>query len=113
MADMSIIAQANASYGKAGSAKLQGMKRAMAAASQEKNLDNMKKVAQNFEAMFLAQMMQPMVAEIGKDDPFAGPGQDIWRSMQAEEYGKAMAKSGGIGIADAVLSEMIKMQEAH
>jgi Rod binding domain-containing protein len=28
-----------------------------------------------------------------------------------EQYGKALAKSGGIGIADAVVREMLRAQE--
>lgn len=110
MAEMSLIAQANAHYG---ASSAQGAKSALASAAQGNNMARMREVAQDFEAVYLAQMMQPMLAEIGKDDPFSGPGQDMWRSMQAQEYGKAMAKSGGIGIADAVLSEMIKMQEVR
>jgi hypothetical protein len=31
--------------------------------------------------------------------------------MQVEEYGKALSKAGGIGIADAVFREIIKAQE--
>jgi len=31
--------------------------------------------------------------------------------MQVEEYGKAIANSGGIGLADAVFKEIIKAQE--
>ena len=113
MSDMSLIANANAQYGAAATrGAMQGARRAMAGAG-NKDMARLHKVAQDFEAMFLTQMMQPMLAELGKDDPFAGPGQDIWRSMQAEEYGKAMAKAGGVGIADSVLSEMIKLQEAN
>jgi hypothetical protein len=33
--------------------------------------------------------------------------------MQVEEYGKAITKTGGIGITDAVLKEMIKLQEGQ
>jgi len=106
MNDMSFIAEANANY-----MAQQGTK----APRVPKGADEarLRQVAEDFESMFLTQMMQPMMAEIGKDDPFAGPGQDIWRSMQATEYGKAMTRAGGIGIADAVLSEMIKLQEGR
>lgn len=110
MAEMSLITQANAQYAAAGAQRAKG---ALASAAQGKDMTRMREVAQDFEAVYLAQMMQPMLAEIGKDDPFSGPGQDMWRSMQAQEYGKAMAKSGGIGIADAVLKEMIKLQEVR
>ena len=32
-------------------------------------------------------------------------------SMMIDQYGQAMAKNGGIGIADAVERELLKMQE--
>lgn len=75
---------------------------------------DMKKVAQDFEAFFLAQAFEPMFADINPEAPFGGgPGEDIWRSMQTQEYGKAVAKQGGIGIADHVLEQMIRMQEVE
>ena len=40
-----------------------------------------------------------------------GQGEKIYRSMMVQEYGKAVAKAGGVGIADAVQREILKMQE--
>ena len=71
-----------------------------------------KKVAEEFEAVFLGQMLQPMFKNIEAAEPFGGsPSEKIWRTMQVEEYGKAIAKAGGIGIADAVFREILKAQE--
>ena len=71
-----------------------------------------KQVAEDFEAFFLGQVLQPMFANTEAEEPFGGgPGEQIWRSMQVEEYGKAMAAGGGVGIADAVLKELLKAQE--
>jgi len=76
------------------------------------NMAEIKKTAQEFEAFYLAQALQPMFAGISPAEPFnGGPGEDMWRSMQLQEYGKALAQSGGIGLADSVVSEMLKMQE--
>jgi len=59
-------------------------------------------------------MLKPMFESVKIDPPFGGGmGEDMWRSMQVDEYGKAIARAGGIGIADAVFREMIKQQEAH
>jgi Rod binding domain-containing protein len=33
--------------------------------------------------------------------------------MQVDEYGKAIAKNGGIGIADAVFREILRAQESR
>ncbi|MCH7864024.1 MAG: rod-binding protein [Proteobacteria bacterium] len=71
-----------------------------------------KKVAEEFEAVFLGQMLQPMFQNIEAAEPFGGsPSEKMWRTMQVEEYGKAIAKAGGIGIADAVFREILKAQE--
>ena len=71
-----------------------------------------KKVAEEFEAVFLGQMLQPMFKNIEAAEPFGGsPSEKMWRTMQVEEYGKAIAKAGGIGIADAVFREILKAQE--
>ena len=38
-------------------------------------------------------------------------GRDIYRSMQLEQYGKAIANAGGIGVADYVKRQMLQLQE--
>ncbi|MDP1627102.1 rod-binding protein [Parvibaculum sp.] len=68
--------------------------------------------AQDFEAQFVSTLFQSMYQGVGEDDPFSGgPGETMFRSMLVDQYGKQMAQSGGIGIADAVYREMLKMQE--
>ena len=57
-------------------------------------------------------MLKPMFANLGAEKPFGGgTGEDMWRSLQVVEYGKAIAQKGGIGIADSVFREMLKLQE--
>ena len=74
----------------------------------------MRDVAEDFESVFIAEMIRPMFENIQTEEPFGGgPAEDIWRNMQVDEYGKAMAKTGGIGIADAVMDQLIRMQEAR
>lgn len=71
-----------------------------------------RETAQEFEAVFLAEMFKPMFENIDAAEPFGGgTGEDIWQDLQTQEYGKAVANAGGIGIADAVLRQMIRMQE--
>ncbi len=68
--------------------------------------------AEEFEAFFLSQMLSHMFAGIEPDSKFGGGhGETVFRSLLVDEYGKAIAQSGGIGIADAVAREMIKLQE--
>lgn len=79
---------------------------------QAANPEKLKEVAQDFEATFLSQMLSHMFAGI-ETDPLTGGGEaeDIYRSMMVDEYGKLIAKSGGIGIADHVMRQFISEQE--
>jgi flagellar protein FlgJ len=73
-----------------------------------------RKIAEDFEAVFLTQMLQPMFDGIKPEAPFGGGNSEaMWRGMQIEEYGKAITKAGGIGIADSVYREIIKLQEIN
>ena len=72
------------------------------------------KVAQDFEAVFIGQMLQPMFKNIEAEEPFGGgQGDEVWKSMMVDEIGKQMAKAGGIGLASSVKHEILRMQEAH
>jgi Rod binding domain-containing protein len=74
----------------------------------------LRKRAIEFEAIYLAQMLQPMFDGLKTEEPFGGGfGEDVWRSQQVQEYGKAIAESGRIGIADAVARQLIQAQEAR
>lgn len=83
-------------------------------ALQGKNAD-MKRIdesAQEFEAMFIAAMMRPMFEGIEPDELFGGgKGEEIFSDLMLDEYGKDIAASGGLGIADMVKAELIRQQE--
>jgi len=70
------------------------------------------KTAKEFEAFFLTQMMAHMFEGIKADGMFGGgQGEEMFKSLLVDEYGKMMAKQGGVGIADQVKAHMLKMQE--
>ncbi len=70
--------------------------------------------AEEFEAVFLAQMMAHMFEGISTDGPFSGgQAEQVYRSMLVNEYGRIASRSGGFGIADHVMSEILKIQEVH
>ena len=74
--------------------------------------DRLHETAREFEEVFLAQMLQPMLSGLIPEEPFGGgPGEEMWQSMLVTEYGKAIAERGGIGIADAVVREALLAQE--
>lgn len=68
--------------------------------------------AREFEALLLGQFAAIMFSGIGTDGPFGGgPAEDIYKTLLSEEYGKVLASAGGIGLAEAVYREIIKLQE--
>jgi Rod binding domain-containing protein len=72
----------------------------------------LREAARDFEAFYLARALEPMFEGLSSEPPFGGGmGEDMWRSLLIDEYGKAIAKAGGIGIADAIVRELIAVQE--
>lgn len=67
--------------------------------------------AQEFEAVFAAEMAKLMLESVEVDEQFGGGhGETMFRGVLAEQIGKDLARSGGLGIAPAVLDQMIRMQ---
>ncbi len=78
----------------------------------EKDAAQLEAAAQDFEAMFVTEMMKPMFEQIKPDERFGGgKGEEIFRGLMLQEYGKMMAETGQLGIADSVKQELIRMQE--
>jgi len=68
--------------------------------------------AQDFEGMFMAQMLQPMFETVNVNPVFGGGhGEEVMRSFLVQEYGKVVAKNSSFGIAAAVRDEMIRTQQ--
>ena len=74
-----------------------------------------RKTAQDFESMFLEQTLDRLFASGGPEGPLGdnGMGGEVYRSMLVKEYAGNLAKSGGVGIADQVYREILKMQESN
>lgn len=70
--------------------------------------------AKDFESQFVSTLFQSMFEGVDdQDNPFSGgPGETMFRSLLVDQYSQQMTKSGGIGLADEVYREMLKMQEA-
>jgi len=78
----------------------------------EQSPEEMRRIAQDFEASFLSQMFKPMFEGLKSDGPFGGgAGEEMWRGFLVDEMAKQTAKSGGIGLANTVMSHMLKAQE--
>ena len=80
-------------------------------AAQSKELEKIEHAAQDFEAVFIAEMLKPMFEGISTEPPFGGgKGEEVFRSMMLQEYGKIVAQTGGVGLADHVKEQMIEIQ---
>ncbi len=67
--------------------------------------------AEEFVQMFMAQMLQPMFEGVEANALFGGGhGEEMMRVFLVQEYGKAVAKGSGGMLADAVKSEIIRLQ---
>ena len=68
--------------------------------------------AESFEAFYIGQFIEHMFAGIRTDGMFGGgQGENVYRSMLTQEYGKTIAAAGGVGIADAVYRSILQIQE--
>ncbi|MER2265520.1 rod-binding protein [Methylobacterium oxalidis] len=72
-----------------------------------------RKTATEFESMFLEQSLDRLTQSEGTDGPLGenGTGGGVYRSMLTKEYATQVVKSGGVGIADQVYREMMRLQE--
>lgn len=80
-------------------------------AAQAHKTKQIEDAAEDFEAVFLTEMMKPMFESVEVDKIFGGgKGEEVFRSFMVQEYGKIMAASGQIGLASPVKEALIKMQ---
>lgn len=70
-----------------------------------------RRVAEEFESVFLAEMLAPMFEGVETDGlGGGGAGEKMFRPMLIERYAQAIAQAGGIGLADSVMSELARLQ---
>ena len=75
--------------------------------------EQIRATAEEFEAVFLAQMVEQMMGESTQTSFGGGPGEAAFKSMLHEEFAKVMAKAGGVGLADSLAREMLALQEGR
>lgn len=68
--------------------------------------------ATEFEQVFLSSMLNQMFSSIDTSGPFhGGQAEETWRGILVDKYAGEIAKSGGIGVADAVYRQLLQVQE--
>jgi len=82
-----------------------------AAVVSEKQRQQAKKVAQDFEGLFVGMMMKTMRETIAKDKlTGGGHGEDVYRSLLDQQYTEAVVKRGGFGLAKMIEKDIIRQE---
>jgi peptidoglycan hydrolase FlgJ len=77
--------------------------------------ERLHKQAVELEGVFLNTLMKEMFSSIDTGEGSFGGGfaEETWRGMQAEQLAGALAEKGGIGLADNLMSDLLRLQEAN
>lgn len=68
--------------------------------------------ANEFEAQFVSQMLSTMFSTVDPNEALGGSdAEEVYQSLLVNEYGKIIARTGGVGVADQVKRIMIGQQE--
>jgi flagellar protein FlgJ len=69
--------------------------------------------AKQLEGVFLNTLTSQMFSSIKTDGAFGGGfGEQTWRGMQSEQMADNIAQSGGIGLADQIVKNLLDAQQA-
>lgn len=75
--------------------------------------EELRRVAEEFEAVFLAEMLAPMFDGLDTEGlGGGGMGEQMFRPMLIERYAQAISSAGGVGVAESVIRELMRLQEA-
>jgi flagellar protein FlgJ len=77
--------------------------------------DKLHRQAVDLEGVFLNTLMKEMFSSIDTNEESFGGGfaEETWRGMQAEHVANSLAEQGGIGLADNLMSDLLRLQEAN
>lgn len=71
-----------------------------------------RRAAEDFESVFINQLLEGMSEGLKSEEPFSGgDAEKTYRSILNDSIAKEIARHGGVGIADQVYREILKMQE--
>ena len=93
--------------------KTDGFQAALNAALAKEDDKALRSACAEFESYFLYVMLKEMRKTINKSDSlFYSHTEEIFQGLLDEEYGKSLAKAGGIGLADMMYKQMKLQQTA-
>lgn len=74
----------------------------------------MRATAEAFEAVLIGQMVKLMMEASETSDAFSGGhGEAMFRGVMAEQIGTQISRHGGLGLAPAVLQQIIMLQNGE
>lgn len=69
------------------------------------------KTAREFEAVFAGAIAKLMLESVEVNDSFGGGhGEEMFRGVLAEQLGSEITSQGGLGLAPAVLQQILRLQ---
>ena len=93
--------------------RLGTLRTSAAPAVDAKDLAKIKASAEDFEGFFVTKSFVEMYGDLSSDPLFGGgEAENIFRSFLLQEYGKQVAKTGGIGVSDMVQKQLLQLQES-
>ena len=79
--------------------------------AQAKTREQIKAASQDFEASFMSVMLGQMFNGVGEGSQFnGGEGEQMFKSFMMDAMSKKITRSGGVGLAHHVQTEMLKLQ---
>lgn len=79
----------------------------------QRNDPELERVAREFEGIVLAELLAPIFETMDADGlGGGGMGEKMFRPMLVQHYAEAIARSGGVGFAQSILTEFTRMQAA-
>lgn len=89
------------------SQEVEGFELAMQKAVKSGDVERLKKVAVQFEEVFMNMLMKAMRSTVGDGGLIEKSNQEqIFQSMLDEKFAKEVAEAGGIGIADMMVQQL-------
>jgi len=77
-----------------------------------RNAAGIAKVAEDFEAFFAGLVFEQISSDVETDPVMGGgEGEDMFKGLLNQEYGKAIARTHSLGIADIVQKQLLQIQE--
>jgi Rod binding domain-containing protein len=78
------------------------------------NNQDLRKAAEQFTGVFMSQMFGHMFEGMSTDKMFGGgQGEEMFRSVLTDEYGKAAAKQNVGGMTDKIMHALLSQQEVR